>query len=274
MQIAMTVALTALIAPASFAWNPEVCSPSALDNRGQLEVQMRKARAGDPMYVPKPFPKTNADVTEDFLQQVGPMVNGPTYPLIETGQRALRHAIEQGSLHIGIVRESNWRNFRCAMHRSGESVYLLRLFDTDAGGEIGRATLEESGLMNGVIYPLDRTAAIWARSLPTLPEGEKILNSVFGKVVDVQYATSYGTVGCDEFLPCVAGRLTGSDGYAFVSYNGIYTFNTSNRRIDERPSVKDKTELDRTISSLAHNEGLTTVGGTYDVIATRVADRP
>jgi hypothetical protein len=274
MKIAMTIALIALLAPAAFAWNPEVCSANEFANRGQFEAGMRKAKAGDPLFVAKPFPKTNAEVTEDFLQQVAAMVNGPTYPLIERGQRALGHAIEQGSLHIGIVRESNWRNFRCVTRRSGESVYLLRLFDTSGGGEIGRATVEESGLLNGVIYPLDRTAPIWARSLPTLAEGEQILNSVFGKVSDVEYATSYGTVGCDEFMPCIAGRLTSGEGYGFVSYNGIYAFSAANRRIDQRPSVKDKTELDRTLKSLAHEEGLTTVGGTYSVIVTKVADRP
>jgi len=273
MKVIGNLVVTVLVSTSLYAWNPTTCSADEFANRGRFEAQMRAARPGDPIYVAKPFPRTDAEVIEDFNQQVQILLSSGTHPLIEGGQSALRRAIEKGTLHIGIVHESNWRNFRCLMYRSGEAVYLLRLFDTSTSTEIGRATIEESGLLNGIIYPLDRRAPIWARALPTLAEGERVLNLTVGKVVDIQYATSYGTVGCDDFMPCIAGRTTGG-GYAFMSYNGVYTFNAGSRRIDQRPTVRDKTELERTLQSLGRNEGLTTIGSDYDVIATKVADRP
>jgi hypothetical protein len=282
MKILMNLALAALLANQAFAWNPEVCNGNDFAGRARFEAFMRAAKPGDPVYVPKPFPHNNNEVIEDFFQQAQDKVNRPSAPFLEPGQRALRRAMEQGTLHIGIVREANWRNYRCALYRSGETVYLLRLYDTATGTEIARAAIEESGLMNAIMYPLDRTTPIWSKPLLTLPEAEQLLNSAVGKVVDVQYATSHGTIGCDEWLPCVAGRLVGHDGYAIVSYNGIYTFDVGSRRIDQSASsAKDKASVgssmrsfEKVLHSLGPHEGLTTVGSNYDVIATKVADRP
>ncbi|HEV2722598.1 MAG TPA: hypothetical protein VG323_21425 [Thermoanaerobaculia bacterium] len=282
MKILINVAISALLASQAFAWSPEVCNAGDLSGRARFEAVMRTMKPGDPAYVVKPFPRNNAEVIADFTQQAQDKLNKPVAPFLRAGQNALQQAMEQGALHIAVVREANWRNHRCVQYRSGETVFLLRLYDTAKGVEVARATIEESGLMNGIMYPLDRTAPVWSKPLMTLAEGEGLLNATFGKVVDVQYAMSDGTIGCDEWLPCVSGRIAGRDGgYAVVSFKGIYTFDTESRRVDQRPStVKDKASLqasmqsfEKLLRSLGPREGLTTVGGTYDVIATKVADR-
>lgn len=282
-KILMTVALAALVGNQALGWNPEVCNGNDFAGRARFEALMRAAKPGDPVYVPKPFPHNNDDVIQDFYHQAQDQVSMPSATFLEPGQSVLRRAMDRGTLHIGIVREANWRNYRCALYRSGETVYLLRLYDTQTGGEIARATIEESGLMNGIMYPLDRTAPIWSRPLLTLPAAEQLLNSAVGKVVDVQYTMSHGTIGCDEWLPCVAGRLVGHEGYAIVSYNGIYTFDVASRRIDQSAAstTNDKKSIEaaarsfeNVLHSLGPHEGLTTVGRNYHVIVTKVGDRP
>jgi hypothetical protein len=282
MKILMNLAIAALLAKQGFAWNPVTCNGNDLTGRARFEAFMRAAKPTDAVYIPKPFPRNNDEVIENFLHQAQAKVNRSSAPFLEPGQRALRQAMEKGTLHIGVVREANWRNYRCSSYRSGETVYLLRLYDTASGTEIARSTIEESGLMNAIMYPLDRAAPVWSKPLLTLPEAERLLSSAVGKVVDVQYATSYGTIGCDEWLPCVTSRLVGHDGYAIISYNGIYTFDAGSRRIDQSAgSAKDKAAVERSVRSfekvlhsLGPHEGLTTVGSNYDVIATKVADRP
>ncbi len=252
-----------------FASNPEVCNADDFAGRGRFEAHMRTQHPGEPVYTPKPFPKNDAAIIEDFLQQVQVFLSGTKPPLIEGGRRALAQAIDQGTLHIGIVRESNWRNFRCMHYRSGETIYLLRLYDTTTATEVARVSMEESGLINGVMYPTDRSNPFWSKPLPTLPEGETLLTAAVGTVLDVQYATSYGTIDCDELMPCVVGKLVGRDGYAFLSRSGIYEFNTASRRVDRRFSARYQK-----LPALKPNERVTSVGATYDVVVTKVADRP
>jgi hypothetical protein len=251
------------------ASNPEVCGADDLAGRGQFEAHMRTQQPGDPVYTPKPFPKNNAEIVEDFLQQVQVFLNGTKPPLIEGGRRALAQAISQRTLHVGIVRESNWRNFRCTQYRTGETIYLLRLYDTMTATEVARVAMEESGLINGVMYPTDRANPFWSKPLPTLPEGETLLRAAVGPVVDVQYAASYGSVDCDELMPCVVGKLAGREGYALLSRSGIYEFDAASRRVDRRYSARHQN-----LPARKPNERITSVGGTYDVVVTKVAERP
>lgn len=252
-----------------FASSPEVCSADDLAARGRFEAHMRSQHTGEPVYTPKSFPKDNAAVVEDFQQQVQVFLNGAIDPVTEDGRQALRQAIDHGALHIGIVRASNWRNFRCTNYRSGETAYLLRLYDTTTATEVARVSMEESGLVNGVAYPMDRRNPFWSKPLPTLPEAETLLTAAVGPVLDVQYAMTYGTIDCDELMPCVVGRLAGRDGYAFLSRSGIYLFDAGSRRVDRRFSARYQA-----LPPLKPNERMTSLGGTNDVVVTKVANRP
>jgi len=129
--------------------------------------------------------------------------------------------------------------------------------------------MEESGLVNGVAYPMDRRNPFWSKPLPTLPEAETLLTAAVGPVLDVQYAMTYGTIDCDELMPCVVGRLAGRDGYAFLSRSGIYLFDASSRRVDRRFSARYQA-----LPPLKPNERMTSLGGTNDVVVTKVANRP
>jgi hypothetical protein len=261
--------VTALQSVRLFASNPETCSADDLAGREQFEAHMRAQRPGDPEYAPKPFPKNDAAVVEDFRQQVQFFLKGPKPPLIEGGRRALAQAIDQGTLHIGIVRISNWKSFRCWNYRSGETIYLLRLYDTTTATEVARATMEESGLIGGVMCPTDRSNLVWSKPLPTLAQGEAILTAAVGPVVDVQYAAGYGTIQCDEWMPCVVGKLAGRDGYAFLTRSGIYQFEADSRRVDR--SFKARVEYR---PALKPNERMMSLGAAHDVVVTKIADRP
>ena len=268
-RILALAAVAALQSVALFASNPEKCSVDDLAGRGRFEAHMRTQRPGDPVYAPKPFPKNDAAVIEDFLQQVQVFLNGPKPPLLEGGRRALAQAIDQGTLHIGIVRISNWRNFRCKDYRSGETIYLLRLYDTTTATEVARVTMEDSGLIGGLMCPTDHSNLIWSKPLPTLSQGAILLTAAAGPVMDLQYAATYGTIQCDEWMPCVVGKLAARDGYAFLTRSGIYEFEAGSRRVDRGFSARFQTR-----PALKPNERMMSLGGAYDVVVTKLADRP
>ena len=156
-------------------------------------------------------------------------------------------------------------------------LHLLRIIDTSAGREIARATVEDSGMLDGVAYPLDRTRPVWSRPIPTLPEADQILGTAVGKVVDLQYVVSYGSIGCDELMPCVAGRMVGNDGYAILSLRGIYVVDAASRRLDRRPTAGPRAPIQEVLKKLGlggPNEAVTSLGGAFDVVARKVAERP
>jgi hypothetical protein len=129
--------------------------------------------------------------------------------------------------------------------------------------------MEENGLIGGVMYPTDRSNLVWSKPLPTLPQGEAILTAAVGPVVDVQYAANYGTIQCDEWMPCVVGKVAGRDGYAFLTRSGIYQFEADSRRVDRSFSARFEYR-----PPLKPNERMASLGGKYDVVVTKVADRP
>lgn len=274
-RTALMIAILALFGSQLYAWNPVNCSADDLASRSKLASHMRTSKPDDPVYAPKPFPKNDTEIIEDFYQQVQILLNGSTHPLIEGGKKALRRAIDQAVLHIGIVRESNWQGNRCLRPRAGETLYLLRLYDTTTATEVARATLDESGLINELAYPTDRKNPIWAKPLPLLDEGTKILSAAVGaRVLEIQYATSFGTINCDSLAPCIVGKISGRDGYAILSLDGIYTFNTASRRVD-RGGTPDSLDAFRgELKGLAPHEGMMTIGGKSDVVVTKIAERP
>lgn len=280
MRLTITFIIAALLAAEAYGWTPEPCSAAQLAGRARFEAHMRTAQPGDAVYVPKPFPKTDAELITDFLYQAKVAADAPEDQMTASGQHALAAAMRNGTLHIGIVREANWRNHRCARYRSGETVYLLRIYDVTSAVEIARATIEASGLLNAIMYPLDRTVPIWSTPFLTLPEGERVLRAHVGSVTDVQFATTYGTVGCDEWMPCVTGRVVGSGGYALVSHTGVYVLNDRSRKIDQTVTSSDRASIEQAahafetmVRTLPRNEALTTTGGTAFVVAAKIADR-
>ena len=276
MKIRMLVWLPILITSSVYASNPVLCSAAALSARGHFESQLRTAQPGSPLYIPKPFPINSSEIREDLIPQVEVFLKNRV-PYISTGQQQVREAIDLLTLHIGVVKEANWHTARCSQSRSREWIYLLRLIDTARGIEIARAIMEENGLLNAIAYPVDRTNPVWSRPIPTLSEAESALNRAVGKVVDIQYISSYGSLGCPDLMPCVAGRIAGGDGYAVLAQRGIYTFDAASRRIDRRPNGTSREEilagLNR-VHPLAPNEATTSDGGLVDIVATKVAERP
>lgn len=276
MKIRMLVWLPLLVTSSVYASNPVLCNAAALSAREHFESQLRTAQPGSTLYIPKPFPINSSEIQEDLVPQVEVFLKNRV-PYIASGQQQVREAIDLRTLQIGVVREANWHTARCSQSRSREWIYLLRLFDTARGIEIARAIMEENGLLNAIAYPQDRTNPIWSRPISTLPEAESALNRAVGRVFDLQYISSYGSLGCPDLMPCVAGRIAGRDGYAVLAPRGIYTFDAASRRIDRRPSGTSRAEilagLNR-VHPMAPNEATTSDGGDVDIVATKVAERP
>jgi len=51
------------------AWNLAPCSSTEVAKRGRYVEQLRAAKSNAAAYVPKPFPRSNAHIVENFFYQ-------------------------------------------------------------------------------------------------------------------------------------------------------------------------------------------------------------
>lgn len=84
---------------------------------------------------------------------------------------------------------------------------MLRIFEVDTGRELTRAALDDSGLLSNLLH--DPLGEGWStrNQLPDLQESAVAAEAVLARSVeDVQYVATWGTLRCDELVPCVAAR--------------------------------------------------------------------
>jgi hypothetical protein len=129
---------------------------------------MRKARPESQIYAPKPFPRTDAEVIEDFKYAYGKMMKGMRPDEIEREEWPLYSALERNSLSFRIIRVENWAPDRCRPDRQRDFLYVLYISDAPGGDEVARAFLNQNGLLAGwTIAPREDQACGPCRSLPS-----------------------------------------------------------------------------------------------------------
>lgn len=203
-QTLLTVMLAALALPVA-ADNWHLAPPCPADNQArhaEFERQVRAAEPDSPMYIPHPFPKNDAQVFEDLIyglrRGVGSPVPKPDQPFF--------NAVDHDRATYRVRRVATWTPLYCGRREKREFVYVVQVFEDDR--EISRGTVAPSGHFGMLMH--------WASSLfpenpPPIPADPAAL--VRSRVEDLprnahqfQYVTVWGSIRCDELIPCVAFR--------------------------------------------------------------------
>lgn len=217
MNRVVAISLLGLLLPtAGYAWVPVDCGDriselNSLSPEGSPAIgaawqaharEVRSARPGSALYVPRPYPATEAEVLEDFAYAFRTLItdreeSAPRPP----EEQVILEGLAAGSLRFEVLRVDNWMLSRCSLHRIKPLYFVVRVF----GGrrELGRAALLASGLWARFrTYPEGS-----AQPLPHLHEVAARLQKDLGSeplVQTPQWVALDGLPGCGPLDPCVA----------------------------------------------------------------------
>lgn len=182
------------------------------------EAAMRRAEAGDPRYVPHPYPKSHRQVVENFRHAFrSRLVAGR--PDFAPRHRRTIDALDDDKTRYEVVRVENWEPGRCGPDRLVPFYHLVRVFDAD-GKEVSRTALHSNGLF-AIFSPLDRDQ----KPLDDLDTLSQTVRGRFG--VDLsprraQYVVLDGLpVPCSPIMPCIVFE---ADQKTFVVNHDFFLF--------------------------------------------------
>lgn len=199
-------------------WIPVDCKVRHEAKWNAFAQLMRQAKPGSQIYAPKPFPKNDTEVIEDFKYGYRQMMTGMKAGEIPQEEWPLYSALEKNSLAFRIIRVENWAPDRCRPDRQRDFYYVLYITDNISGEEVGRAFLNQNGLLSGwALAPTGAEAAepqaalFRASAAPRLEEVLSQARARFGITgARAQFVTTWGAPQCSLPSPCVAFRANGN----------------------------------------------------------------
>jgi hypothetical protein len=201
-----------MAAPAAVAWTPSECGPEIMRGWAEHAQRIRNAPEDSPLYVPRPFPKQDADVLEDLRYGYLRMWGDNDFSDDPPEARLVYDGLRNGDLKFVVERVENWSLGRCVPTRQERFDYLVRIFLADGATEVARATVEEDGLVGSWEYrPEDQeTRELWASILRSPADTRSALAKELGiRASDGQLVQTSGTQRCQALEPCVAFRGAG-----------------------------------------------------------------
>ena len=192
------------LAAAAEGWGLADCAPDRAEVWQRSREEMAEAKPGSPIYVPKPFPRSDAEVIEDYLYQYSDIWADTKPAELAPVERRVFEGIEAGALRFEVARVENWTPLRCNTERERKVSYLVRIFDA-SGAEIARTALEQSGLFVATATAPETEEAL--APLHGLDQAPELVSSRFNVTGAVpQYVETFGTLRCPVLAPCVALR--------------------------------------------------------------------
>jgi hypothetical protein len=255
-------------------WIPSECGTRHEKLRSDFARALREAKPGAALYVPKPFPKTGAEVIEDFKYGYRKMVGGWN---VSKDQALLLRGIKKNAVSFRILRVENWTPNRCGPDQQMDFYYLLYITDTRTGREVGRGSLNQSGLIRG-----------WGASPTSEQEDEPWgalyraavaprLDSALAEVrvrygisgTKPQYVATWGQPQCPVVAPCVAFQ---SKGRSYLFARGeLVEISSSSRSYSRTEMEATRTRRFEITSSInPDKEWLVSIAADRWVLATRV----
>jgi hypothetical protein len=230
MKIFFAASLCIVLATSASAdnWVPEECPGAPSKEWAVYEKKVRAAIPSSTIYVPKPFPATEAEILEDLRHQYFRIWKNTKRAEIPKEELPLLEGLDHGTLRFHLETVVNWTPLRCNPKSPKQFYYLVRIYD-GRGEEIARFVLNKSGLWSEYQHaPQDANLrARWKQILPTLPSTLSEMKSKYGlQGADAQYVTTVaGTVRCASAQPCVAFKSRGKM-YLFdrAEGGGLYEF--------------------------------------------------
>ena len=214
---------------AAFAWVPVGCSDrihevqelrSQAGERGDVleawthfSESVRAAKPGSPVYAPRPYPRNQAEVREDFEYAFHTILVRQTPPEdLPEELRGVYQALAKDNLDIEILRVENWSTSRCGSDKLKPFYHLLRLYDRNSRREIGRMTVNDSGLWSQFRSFPASASGHWSQSIPRLDTLAEFLRRELGfrhNIQHAQYVTADGLSECSPVTPCIAFQSQG-----------------------------------------------------------------
>lgn len=269
-------ALAVLWSDATLAqpWIPLECDTRHEKRRSDFARAMREAEPGAPLYAPKSFPQTEAEIIENFKYGYRKMVSGGNAP---EDQVPILRALESNTLSFRILRVENWTPTRCSPDQQMDFYYLLYVTDSRTGQEVGRIALNQSGLIGEWTTPPTKgqESEPWAPiyRAAVAPRLEEALAEVRSRYeisgVKPQYVTTWGQPQCPVVAPCVAFQ---SKGNVYLFGRGqLVEISSSSRRYSRAEMEATRTRRFEIASSIdPENEWLVSIAENRWIVAQRV----
>jgi len=204
--IAILILLTLTGAPAT-PWTLASCGADNETSWQAFEKAVREAKPGSPIYVPKPFPRDEAEIVEDFVYQLTSILPSSAHDSTTSDEDQVLDSIRSGEARFEILKVTNWTPLRCAEKRKREYYYLLRIYDPETKVEIARAAMNYDGLFEKMQFSNTRTESLPLRPMAELQAAARDVSTLHAVTLgDAQYITTWGTLRCDLLDPCVSFR--------------------------------------------------------------------
>jgi hypothetical protein len=191
-------------------WFLDHCAASYQSKADHLRQEMAKAQPGSDIFVPKPFPRTDSEVIVDLVAQIRSTFfsGGQAPPAIAD----LLTKIDAGKIRFEIIPVVEWRPERCRYNWGKvDSSFLVRLYDSQTGRELTRASLVDSGLLSVVAAPRPggRLGMI-DHDIEPMDTVRSVATQLGAPAAGFQYvAVASPTILCQETAPCIAFRAAG-----------------------------------------------------------------
>ena len=190
-------------------------------NQGEFIAAVRIADPGSNLYVPKPFPKTDAQVLENFRYFYGQIWKDEGS--VPDDEIQLYQEYRDHTLHLTIDRVSNWSPHRCNALRPRDFFFVVRAFSA-SGSELARFAFHPSGMLSRYVT-IPATASkeqLENGRFPSTEELSQVARQRLGFHLDgMQRVHLFAQgVNCDVLAPCVVGT-NGGERYLIQTAGGL-----------------------------------------------------
>jgi hypothetical protein len=267
-------ALLAFAAAPAFAWSLVDCPPEVVETWGAHDREVRTAKPGSPLYLPKPFPRTREEVLADYTYEFQRLLKDTPASSLPRGAAPVLEGMRRKTLRYDILRIENWSPTRCVKKRRLDTYHFIRVFDAPSGVELTRSVLEESGRLGVVATSMEdeRTDSPKLQATRLRPPDAALREAsarfrIKGEAP--QYVTTFGTLRCTTFAPCIAFR-NGQRVYV-LSYEGeLYEVDRDGRRLEMGTDIGSPELNEPILRSVGPDGRLVSLGGKVFVVARKV----
>ena len=260
---------------AASSWDLVSCDPSGEPGWRAFERDVRAAKPGSTLYVPKPYPMTDQEVIADYLDQFHSLHRVAQDPknMPPNEERTIKE-IRNGSVSYQVTRIEDWSGMRCGVQHKRDFYYMVRAFEIESGLEITRALIADSGhlttWMNLPASAPGQGVEPSARLLPAAATAIDQINREFGiQGMDPEYVTTYGTIDCHSLFPCLAFH---EHGLSYVVYrHELFEISLRGPKLMNGKDVGTWEMNAKLLPTLTPDERLISLGGPIWTIARKAS---
>ena len=199
----------------SLAWTPAECGPEHAKAWQAHARAVRQAEPGSPLYMPHPYPQTDDQVIEDFRHPYREIWGDDDFSEHPSEAKAIYDGLGNGSLTFQVSRVETWSTMRCGPEKRRAFYFLIRIFDRSSKEELGRAAVNEDGLLAEWNFrPSEKGSEVvdeWRSVIPMPDAVMKAASQLLGLHGNSpQLVTTSGQIYCSVLEPCVAFRGPGA----------------------------------------------------------------